>query len=51
MAACSEDFHYRDEFDAVLVILCSYRYDANVFEEVQKNAQDISNAPCALQIK
>ena len=40
MAACSEDFHYRDEFDAVLVILCSYRYDANVFEEVQKNAQD-----------
>ena len=34
MAACSEDFHYRDEFYAVLVILCSYRYDANVFEEV-----------------
>ena len=48
MAAFSEDFHYPDEFDAVLVTLCSYCYDANVFEEVYKNAQDISNAPCAL---
>ena len=28
MAACSEDFLCGDDFDAVLVILSSYRYGA-----------------------
>ena len=36
MAACSEDILCRDDFDAVLVISCFYRYGANVSKAVEK---------------
>ena len=32
MAFSSADFHCRDDFDAVLVIFCSYHYDVNASE-------------------
>ena len=40
MAACSEDFHYGNDFDADLAIFCSYRYDANATEGVKMIATD-----------
>ena len=40
MAACSEGFHYEDNFDATLVIFCSYRYDRKPSEVVNRIATD-----------
>ena len=40
MAACSEDFRYGNDFDAILAIFCSYRYDANATEGVKMIATD-----------
>ena len=40
MAACSLDFPFGDEFEAVLAVLCSYRYDVKASEAVGKIATD-----------
>ena len=40
MATCSEDFYCGDDFDAVLAIFSSYRYDANTTEAVEKISED-----------
>ena len=50
-ATCSEDFYCGDDFDAVLAIFSSYRYDANTTEAVEKISKMkmiIKNAPYAL---
>ena len=36
MAACSEEFHYEDNFDPVLVIFCSDPYGENTSQAVHK---------------
>ena len=38
MAACSEGFHYEDNFVATLVIFCSYRYGRKPSEAVNRIA-------------
>ena len=38
MAICCENFLYGNDFDAVLVIPRSYRFDANAFKPVEKIA-------------
>ena len=40
MAACSEDFFYRDDFGAALEIFHSYYNGVNVSEAVEKIATD-----------
>ena len=40
MAAFSEDFLSEDDFEPVLVIFCSYDYDTNASEAVEKIAAD-----------
>ena len=38
MAICCENFLYGNDFDAVLVISSSYRFNANAFKPVEKIA-------------
>ena len=40
MVACSEDFLCGDDFDAALVIFCSYCYSAKASETDEKIATD-----------
>ena len=40
MAACSLDFPFGDEFDAVLAVFRSYLYDVKTSEAVEKIATD-----------
>ena len=40
MAACCDNFHCGDDFDAVLVIFCSSFYGANDYEAVEKIITD-----------
>ena len=48
MAACSENFHYGNDFDADLAIFCSYRYDANATEGVKMIATDEKFSLCII---
>ena len=43
MAAFSENFHNKEEFEAVLTIFCCYGYNANASKGVQKTATDKKN--------
>ena len=48
MVACSEYFHFGDDFDAALAISRSYRYGAKVTKALTWSLQMKKNAPWVL---
>ena len=51
MAACSEDFHCENNFDAVLVLFCSDHYGENTSQAVHKITIDENDChKCSLCI-